>query len=99
MLQCYSVGVLLRRKMKAAGRSLMIGRCQFDLQSQILAYILYPAAISLADRTGGLTPNLSWENVKMGANIYSLSGGLLEQCQSSSMWSSDGLGSHEVDLG
>ena len=40
VLQCYSVGVLLRRKMKAVGRSLMIGRCQFDLQSQILAYIL-----------------------------------------------------------
>ena len=36
-------------KMKAAGRSLMIGRCQCDLQSQILAYILYPPAIRLAE--------------------------------------------------
>ena len=42
MLECWSVV----EKMKAAGPSLMIGRCQFDLQSQILAYILYPGAIS-----------------------------------------------------
>ena len=59
-------------KMKAAGRSLMIGRCQFDLQSQILAYILYPAAISRPDRADSQL-SLSWENVNMRANIYSLS--------------------------
>ena len=92
MLQCWCVV----EKMKAAGRSLMIGRCQFDLQSRILAYILYPAAISRPDRTD-TQPSLSWENVNMGANIYSLSGGLLEQW--SSMLCSDGDSSHEVEAG